>query len=263
MRYRFLLAAGAAAILMVSGAYAAAPTVLLNLSIAGAGSVKVTNEPLVRCTGTCHMTFRVKPGSKVVVLPKPSALWKLAPWTGACKGAVAKCTIRVAKAQQVSVKFVPPGSQTNPIPLGSTWFVSGNWLFEVIGVTPNANGQLQNADGTTQQAPSGAQFFMLNVAVTYKGSGSANFGDFAQELAAVGGHGTKYLYSSGNGCGPGRTMLPSHDIQPKAEANSPVESNQTVSGNICFQVATGDASSLVLVASGQSKPVQQVWFALR
>ena len=248
---------------MVSGANAAAPTMLLTLSVAGSGSVKVTNEAPVRCTGTCHMTFRIKAGSKVVVLPKASALWKLAPWTGACKGTLAKCTITMTKAQQVSVKFVPPGAQTNPLPLGSTWFVSGNWLFQVIGVTPNANGQLLNADGTTQQAPSGTQFFMLDVAVTYKGSGSASFGDFAQELAVVGGHGTKYAYTSGNGCGPGKTMLPSHDIQPKAVANSPVESNQTVSGNICFQVAAGDASSLALVVSGHSKPVQQVWFALR
>ena len=31
---------------------------------------------------------------------------------------------------------------------------------------------------------------------------------------------------------------------------------------ICFQVASTDASSLVLVASGHSKPEQQVFFAL-
>ncbi len=73
----------------------------------------------------------------------------------------------------------------------------------------------------------------------------------------------KHLLFRVSGCGPGKTMLPSHDIQPKAEANSPVESNQTVSGNICFQIATGDASLLVLVVSGHSKLVQQVWFALR
>ncbi len=263
MGHRFLLAAGVAGALMVSGANAAAPTVLLTLSVAGSGSVKVTNEAPVRCTGTCHMTFRIKAGSKVVVLPKASALWKLAPFTGACKGALAKCTLHMTKAQQLSVRFVSPGAQANPIPLGSTWFVSGNWLFQVNGVTPNANGQLQNPDGTTQQAPSGTQFFMLDVAVTYKGSGSANFSDFARELAAVGAHGMKYAYTSGNGCGPGKTVLPSHDIQPKAVGDSPVESNQTVSGNICFQVATGDAASLALVVSGQSKPVQQVWFALR
>jgi hypothetical protein len=249
--------------LLVSGANAAAPTVLLTLSVAGSGSVKVTNEAPVRCTGTCHMTFRIKAGSKIVVLPKANALWKLAPFTGACKGVLAKCTLHMTKAQQLSVKFVAPGAQANPIPLGSTWFVSGNWLFQVNGVTPNANGQVQNPDGTPQQAPTGTQFFVLGVAVTYKGSGSANFGDFARELTAVGGHGTKYAYTSGNGCGPGKSVLPSHDIQPKAVAASPVESNQTVSGNICFQVAAGDAASLALVVGGQSKSVQQVWFGLR
>lgn len=263
MGHRFLLAAATAAVVVVAGANAAAPTILLKLSVNGSGTVKITNEPPVRCTGTCHATFRVKAGSKVVVVPTASALWKPAPWTGTCKGSPAKCTLHMTKAQQVAVRFVAPGAQANPIPLGSTWFVAGNWLFSVLGATPNANGSLVRADGTMQQPPAGAQFFLLDVAVTYKGSGNASFGDFAQELAAVGGHGTRYAFTSGNGCGPGNAILPSHDIQPKAVANSPVESNQTVSGYICFQVASADASSLVLVVSGRTPPVQQVWFALR
>ena len=243
---------------LVTGAQAAAPTVLLTVSVIGSGTVKVTNEAPIRCTGTCHATFRVKAGSKVVVVPTASALWKPAPWSGACKGAPARCTLRMTKAQQLSVRFVAPGAQPNPIPLGSTWFVTGNWLLRVIGVTPNANGQLIDANGTTQQPPAGSQFFLLDVAVTYKGSGFGGFADFARELTAVGAHGTRYGYLTGNGCGPGKTILPSHDIQPKAQANSPVESNQTVSGYICFQVASADASSLLLLAGGG----MPVWFAL-
>jgi hypothetical protein len=245
-------------VVLVAGAQAATPTVLLTLSVTGSGTVKVTNEAPIRCTGTCHATFRIKAGGKVVVAPTASALWKPAPWSGACKGAPARCTLHMTKAQQLSVRFLPPGSQTNPIPLGSTWFITGNWLFRVIGVTPNANGQLIDGNGTTQQPPAGSQFFLLDVAVTYKGSGSGGFADFARELTAVGAHGTKYGYLAGNGCGPGKAILPLHDIQPKAQANSPVESNQTVTGYICFQVSSGDASSLLLLAGG-SMPV---WFAL-
>jgi hypothetical protein len=262
VRHRLLLVAAVTAVLAVSGANAATSTVLLTLSVTGAGSVKVTNEPIVSCTGTCHATFRVKAGSKVVVLPKPSAQWKLAPWTGACKGALAKCNLHMTKGRQVTVKFASPGAKANPISLRSTWFVSGNWLLQVNGVTPNANGQVQATDGTTLQAPSGTQFFLLDVAATYKGSGNAGFGDFAKELSVIGDRGATYRFTAGNACGPGKSVLPSHDIQPKVLDNSPVGQNQTVSGLICFQVATADASSLVLVAGGQSKLVQQVFFAL-
>ena len=57
-------------------------------------------------------------------------------------------------------------------------------------------------------------------------------------------------------------MLPSHDIQPKVVANSAVLSNQTVSGMICFQIAAGDASSLVLSVGRTASPRQRVFFAL-
>ena len=248
--------------LVVSGANAAAPTVLLSLSVTGTGSVKVSNEPSVRCTGTCQMTFRIKAGSKVTVLPKPSALWKLAPWTGACHGARTSCALRLTKPQRVAVTFVTPGAETNPLPLGTPWFVSGNWLLDVSSVTPNANGQVMSPDGTTQPVPAGAQFFMLDISATYKGSGSASFGDLANELAAIGHAKTAYGFNSGNGCGPGRSMLPSHDIQPKVVANSPVLSNQTVSGMICFQVAAGDATSLMLSVGRTASPKQRVFFAL-
>jgi hypothetical protein len=259
---RFLLSLGVAALVAVSGASATTPTVVLSLSVSGAGTVKVSNEPVLRCSGTCHATFRVKSGSKLVVLPKPSTMWRVAAWAGACKGSAPTCTVRMTKARHVSVKFASPGTESNPIAVGSTWFVPGNWLLQVNGVTANANGQVQAADGTTLQAPSGTQFLLLDVAATYKGSGTAGFGDFARELSVVDGRGATYRFTSGNGCGPGTSVLPSHDIQPKVVDNSPVGQNQTVSGYICFQVATVDASSLVLVASGYSKPVQQVFFAL-
>lgn len=248
-----------AAVLGVSGANAAGPTVLLTLSVSGAGSVKITNEPAVRCTGTCHATFRVKLGSRVVVVPKPTAMWKAAPWTGACTRAHPTCTLRLTKAQHVSVRFVPPGAATNAIPLHATWFVPGNWLLEVEGVTPNANSQVLDPDGNPLQIPTGAQFFMLDIAATYKGSGTANFADFAAELTAVAARKT-YAYTSGNGCGPGKVTLPLHDIQPKATGNSPVEMNQTVTGNICFQIAPGDAASLELAVGGHSSA--KVWYSL-
>ncbi len=247
--------------LVVSGATAASPTVLLSLSVTGTGSVKVSNEPPLRCTGTCQMTFRIKAGSKVTLLPKASPLWKLAPWAGACKGARPSCALKLTKSERVAVTFVAPGVAANPIPRGTPWFVSGNWLLQVEGVTPNADGQVMNADGSTEEVPTGAQFLMLEIAATYKGSGSAGFGDFANELAASGPK-TTYAFNSGNGCGPGKSMLPSHDIQPKVVANSAVLSNQTVSGLICFQIAADDASSLVLSVGGSASPRQRVFFAL-
>jgi hypothetical protein len=216
-----------AATLAVSGANAAAPTVLLSLSVTGTGSVKVSNEPPVRCTGTCQMTFHIKAGSKVTVLPKPSALWKLALWTGACHGARASCALRMTNPRRVAVTFVTPGAQTNPLPLGTPWFVSGNWLLDVSSVTPNANGQVMGQDGTTEPVPTGAQFFMLDISATYRGSGSASFGALANELAALGRAKTTYAFNSGNGCGPGKSMLPAHDIQSEGRRGlrRPIESD--------------------------------------
>ena len=57
--------------------------------------------------------------------------------------------------------------------------------------------------------------------------------------------------------------LPGTDIQALAENNEPVYSGQAVSGDICFQIAANDASSLALVRSGYTNPQQQIWFALR
>lgn len=263
VRHRVLVAATLAAFLAVAGAQAATPTVVLHLSVTGSGSVKVTNERLLRCSGTCSATFRIRAGSAVRIVPRPTTSWKLAPWTGVCKTARTSCTLRMSRAQHVSVRFASPGTAADPIPLRTAWIVPGNWLLEVASVA-NADGRVLDPNGNPLAAPAGKQFVLFAIAATYKGSGTASFAGLAQELTAVAGR-TRYAYTGpGNGCGPGRAVLPSHDIQPKVTDNSPVDQNQTVSGYICLEVAAGDASSLALAVGGSTRPAQGVvWFAVR
>jgi len=97
------------------------------------------------------------------------------------------------------------------------------------------------------------------------GSPKARFDNLADLFDAVGSHKATYDYAFGNSCGPGESKLPSPDLQPTAENNEPVFSGQTVSGNICFQVASNDAASLLFYvkppsATPNAKPI---WFALR
>jgi hypothetical protein len=53
--------------------------------------------------------------------------------------------------------------------------------------------------------------------------------------------------------------------QPDADSGGQLVKGQTVTGNLCYEIESDDASTLRLmgVASGPSSPQYLVWFALR
>lgn len=62
------------------------------------------------------------------------------------------------------------------------------------------------------------------------------------------------------GCGPNEDVsLPTPDLQPMIELNQSVFSGQSVGGNICVQVASNDASTLLFNTGYPNN----IWFALR
>lgn len=259
MRLPLCVGLALAAVTFSSGA-SATSTVPLALTIKGAGTVKISGKPAVSCKATCRVTVQVAAVAKIAVAFTPGKLWKLAPVKGACKGSAPKCSFTATRAASLSVTFLAPGVRANPIPLNTAWRLAGNWTLKVDSANPNA--QLSNPNGTPMAPPVGAQYFMTYIEATYTGGGSAPIGNFADGLMVAGSHGATYGLG-GIGCGPGYGELPSPDLQVKIENNEPVYSGQSAAGNICYQIASNDAASLLLDYHTYPGTPQDTWFALR
>jgi hypothetical protein len=236
------------------------PTVSLTPTIKGNGSVTVSGKPRVTCVRFCRRTLLVKAGSKVAVVPKPDPLWKLAPFGAPCNGTTVKCPLTMTGPQQVAVTFVPPGGRTNPIPLDTVWPTPGGWALGVSGAETDVSGRLTNPDGTAAAPRPGAEFVMFEISATYQGGGSQSL----LSLQTEGVHNAAYVLGDGDGCGPGSLALPSPDLQPIIEDGRSVYSGQTVTGNVCFEVAADEADSLLFYVEGISATdaEQRVWFSL-
>jgi hypothetical protein len=257
-----LVAASFVVLLVVSSASAAKGprTVALKVTIVGAGTVKSRGKPSIKCASTCHRTLHVKKGSRLTLVATPETLGKLGPWKGACKDMAPKCKLRMTRNKQVAVTFIPPGAQTNPIPLKRAWKIGNGWTLKVAAVTPNADGLvIDNFTDMPALPPSGAQFFMLDLALTYGGGGSSSLTPLSVQWSFEGSHNFKYGYFDDQGCGPSADVsLPTPDLQPKIEFNQTVFSGGSVNGNICMQIASNDASTL-LFNTGYP---DNTWFAL-
>ena len=199
----------------------------------------------------------------MTLVAKPGTLGKLAPWKGACKGTASRCSLRVTRKERVTATFIPPGNEKNPVPMQTSWPIGDGWTLKVVAATPNADGQVIDTNSGQLAVPaSGTQFFMFEVVLTYASTGSAMLQPMVQNWFTEGPHHVKYFYLGGSWCGA-QVTLPSPDLQPMILANDSVTSGQSVEGNICFQVAANDASSLRLqTARTGHDGAFNVWFAL-
>ena len=255
-----LLGVSALVVLSLLGSSAgAASTVSLTVTINGNGIVKVSNKPAVSCTATCKRTIQVSVGKRVTVTPTPRKLWKLAPFSGACQGAAEKCSFTATRSQALAVTFLAPGVRANPIPLNTAWKLPRDWTLKIDSSTPNV--QLKMRDGTPKIPSAGAEFLMVYIEETYTGRGSSDTLNFGPGFDAVGRHNVVYVHENrSNACGPGSGPLPEPDLQPYNRSHR-IDSGQTVAGNICFEIATNDASSLLLYVRSYTPPLV-VWFSL-
>jgi hypothetical protein len=170
--------------------------------------------------------------------------------------------LRTACVKKCRKVFHIKGTEADPIPLNTAWPVGGGWTVTVHSSTSkitvgDAPAEFQPAHRRDVTAPRGAEFLLLSVSVTYRGSGSIPIGDFLQRVSARGRHHAfyGYLYDF---------TLPAPNLVMDIY---PVYSGQTVNGDICFEVASAEAKSLLLDVFGTAPNAageQNVWlFALR
>lgn len=250
--------------LLVGVALAEGPRMVpLNVSIEGSGTVRVTGARVVACAKTaCRRTIRVPSGSRIVIRTAPAAGWKFTTWAGACKGFKATCSLELHTSADVGVSFVPPGARSNPYPLGTPVTLVGGWRVTVHPGTIEADKQVEavrdkNGFVVNDPPPAGAQYALVNLSVSYVGAGASGFEDYLfGAIKAEGGSNALYEPS----CVP---------PQPLGSID-PLLSGQTDSGNVCYQIASNDADSLLLTgyaATGARTAhypfTRPVWFALR
>jgi hypothetical protein len=132
---------------------------------------------------------------------------------------------------------VAGSTRSNPIPLGQIGRV-GDWAITVTNVYPDAWSMIQAANMFNDPPAAGKQFFMIAVAATYTGAGSAHL-DSGYSMRAVGSLNVGYT-TFDNSCG----VLP----DPNLKSDDPdAFSGGTVSGNAaCWEIVSSDASSLVM-----------------
>jgi hypothetical protein len=153
------------------------------------------------------------------------------------------------------VTFVPPGGRTNPYPLGTTATLYGGWKLKVNSSLLDADAQVEavtdpNGHRLNTPPPTGDQYALVNVSLTYLGGGFGSVGEYVFTwLGAVGARNTQYQAT----CAP-----PPLDL---STVFKPVLAGQTTTGNLCFEIASRDAASLLL---GGYREVggTTVWFAL-
>jgi hypothetical protein len=245
-----------------ASALTAPRTVPLHLTVNGSGTLRVPGHPAFIChahfptSAHCRHTFYVRKGRRIVIKESPASGWKLWKWSGlACHGSAASCSLRV-KARRfgfVTASFLPPGDRLNPYPLGAAVQLGQGWEVMVNSAIINADAQVEAVNGNVPP-PAGAQYSLVNLSMTYTNGGSGDLGFFAQAYLATEGAGNAG-YAADWQC-----ATPAPDLGVVGQ----VFSGQTETGNLCFLIASHDASTLFLNGPPTADEAQvPIWFALR
>jgi len=204
---------------------------------------------------SCSHTFHVPRWQRIVVNASPQAGWKLTRWAGACRGSSETCSLRIRARQTAGVAFAPPGNHLNPYPLGTAVTLigpTGNWQLKINSAILDADSQSRAFDPPPQ---AGWQYALMNLTMTYAGSGSATPASFLDSPAQMWAEGRGYTIYPPDGCQP---------PQPDLGSAGRLSSGESTTGNLCYEIRSKDASTLLL--SGQEmkgKTRRTVWFALR
>lgn len=126
------------------------------------------------------------------------------------------------------------GTRADPVPLGETALVTGNWALAVVSVSPDATGAVLGFSASNRPPAPGAQFFLARISVTNVGQGARRFGAQARLFAL----------------GRNSVVHPSRDAScgsvPQRIADDAVPAGATISGNLCWQVLSTEAGTLLL-----------------
>jgi hypothetical protein len=162
--------------------------------------------------------------------------------------------------------FVPPypGEFLNPFPLGTTIDLFSGYMFAVTvnSATINATAEVEAVTDphtglpVNGSPPAGDQFTVVNLSLTNPtdwGQGPSSVPDFLAGIWAEGADRVSYK--------------PESCVPPPLDLGSigTVDSGQTVTGNLCFTIASTDAGTIELGGTtlGFKGLTFPVWFALR
>ena len=150
------------------------------------------------------------------------------------------------------------GSRQNPVPLGTTVEIKNedpmdHWEVTVVSATPNATKIVLDENPYNDPPEDEKQFFIVTVKAKYLGPDSTQF-DGSFRLRALGDSGVVYT-----------TFEDSCGVIPNELPDPELFTNGTVEGAECWQIATGDADSLVMLLEPAlfSFDDARAWFSLK
>jgi hypothetical protein len=109
----------------------------------------------------------------------------------------------------------------------------GNWDVKVTSFEENANATIAAADPSNPTPFSGNQYVVVGLEVTYRGEGTSTAFDFS--------------FAGLNGAGEDNSFYGACGTVPNAlDDTATVAKDQTITGNICFDVPIGDVPSFQL-----------------
>ncbi len=127
-----------------------------------------------------------------------------------------------------------PGTRGNPYPQGETVPV-GDWAVTVLETTPDAAAMVAAENPYNDPPLTGHQFFIARISATYEGEDAESM-FLGLTLATIGQ--SAVVYGSSAYCGV---------IPDPVDEFADVYAGGAVRGNICWQVPSEDAESLVLM----------------
>jgi hypothetical protein len=247
-----------AALLGASGSFAAATASHrlgkaefwnYDLKIVGYGRVRVGgSEPNVFSCQDCGGGTLVSDGPiTLTVLRSPG--WTFSAWHGGCSGTRPTCVLQM-NDPFVTAVFMPtaPGvARSIPLPIGKESIAVAGWRVRIVSVTRDAK-----LDVPT---PPGADDIVALVKATYVGGGKSNTSTLLAYLSLIGVHNASYPTVTDN-CQGATVPAPAFSL-----AGTDVFSGVTVTGNLCWQIAKNDASTVEALLGAGHWP-QTTWFAL-
>lgn len=142
-------------------------------------------------------------------------------------------------------------SRTEPLPIGTSSLV-GTYVVEVVAVEPDATDLIVTEDSFNEPPAPGYQFFMATVSITNQGEETVTpWWDLQFEV--VGDQAIGYNENT-NSCG----YIPNDAFD--APEIAPGESTEY---NVCWQVPSDEASSLVMYVDAGYNSEFRTWFAIQ
>ena len=152
------------------------------------------------------------------------------------------------------------GSRQNPVPFGLTVEVKNeestdHWEVTVMATIPDATKIVLDENPYNDPPEEGNQFYIVRVRAKYLGPDSTEF-DGSYRLRVLGNSGVVYTTFE-NSC----SFYGDPDRLPDPE----LFTNGTVEGNVCWEIASADADSLMMFLEPESFYLggSRAWFSLK